>query len=120
MLCDKLEGRDGEVGGRAKKKGKCTHIAGSLCCTTQHCKAIITNNKILKIKPKKKPLYHYYAPCFGFLSKDYMCVCFAGDVKPEIKNQTTCFNNLASTLLLKYHFLFFSPSVDNLKKYRIK
>ena len=73
-----------------------------------------------EIKPKKKPLYHYYATCFGFLSKDYMCVCFAGDVKPEIKNQTTCFNNLASTLLLKYHFLFFSPSVDNLKKYRIK
>ena len=40
-LCDKLEGWDGEVGGRAKKEGICARIANSLHCTTQHCKAII-------------------------------------------------------------------------------
>ena len=78
MLCDKLEGRDGEVGGRAKKKGKCTHIAGSLCCTTQHCKAIITNNKILKIKPKKTPLSLLCHLFWVFEQRLYVCMFCRG------------------------------------------
>ena len=51
MLCDDLDGWDG-VGGKEVQEGGDIgiHIADSLHCTAQHCKAIILQKK----KPEKK------------------------------------------------------------------
>ena len=49
MLCDDLEGWDGEGGGgRFKEGGMCILIADSR--SAQHCKAIILQFKIKNIK----------------------------------------------------------------------
>ena len=50
MLCDDLEGWDGEMGGREAQRGEdiCIRITDSLCCTAETNKTLYINYTPLK------------------------------------------------------------------------
>ena len=50
VLCDDLEGWDGDGGGRSKREGICIHIAESLSCTGETNLILQSNDTALKEK----------------------------------------------------------------------